>query len=96
MSLGLALAFEVGHEEKHFVEFRWSQVLGLARIWVDGREVLRERHNFSLHRTRRYKVTVGDVEIHSVVIEKTRPLWFAGFRRQGCRAFVDGDRVGAG
>lgn len=93
VKLGHDVAFEVGREEKHHVEFRWGQFWGLARIWVDGVEVLHERHNFGLSLTRRYEVSVGDVEIHSVAIEKRRPRVNAGLRKQTLLVFVDGDLV---
>lgn len=94
MKVDVSFEFEVGESEKHLVDFTWGQWWGDARISVDGREVLRERHPFGLKTVKRYEVTVGESETHEVVIEKTRPLLVAGFRKQAFRAFVDDVQVG--
>lgn len=94
MNLGIDFEFDVGDVEQHHVQFRWGQVFGLAQIWVDGAEVLRERHIFGFDTTRSYQVLVGTDEVHSVRIEKVRPQYLSGFRKQGCRAFVDGRFIG--
>jgi hypothetical protein len=39
-------------------------------------------------------VTVGDAEVHSVAIEKTKPRLYGGFRKQSFRVFVDDQLVG--
>jgi hypothetical protein len=94
MILGADFTFDIGVTEKHHVRFRWGQWWGLARITVDGLEVLRERHNFGPS-IRRYEVSVGESEVHSVVIEKVRPFndIFAGFSKMTFRLIVDGDLV---
>ena len=74
-----------------------------SRNWVTGRctlntgtadEILQSSLNplthFSLNTTRRWQYSVKG---HDVVIEKDRPLLFAGFRPQTYRVFVDGELV---
>jgi hypothetical protein len=35
--------FEVGHQEKHRVDFSWEKMFGVAKIWVDGDLILKSR-----------------------------------------------------
>jgi hypothetical protein len=49
----------VGSSEKHQVVFDWAQFWGVAKIRVDGVEVLRERHVFGGRKTMRFEVPVG-------------------------------------
>jgi hypothetical protein len=86
--------FDVGDSERHRVEVHWGQIWGDAEIRVDGHQALRSWRMFELRRTRRYRIDVGRAEVHSVTVEKERPLALAGFRRQTFRAFVDGVLVG--
>lgn len=87
-------AFDVGDTERHRVEVRWGQWRGDTEIFVDGRESVRTRHLFGIRRTRGYHLDVGDAEVHSVTVEKTRRLVLGGFRHQTFRAVVDGQVVG--
>jgi len=80
--------------ETHRVAFRWNQWWGEARISVDDIETIRERHPFGMKRTRRYEVSVGESEVHRVLIEKRKPTLSGGVRQQNFRAFVDDDLVG--
>lgn len=86
----MQFSFEVGFEEKHVVSLSYNQMVGLLSISVDGREVIREQRTFSLSLVRRYELTVGVAERHSVRIEKHRKLLLAGVRPQKYRVFVDG------
>jgi hypothetical protein len=86
--------FDVGSSEKHHVSFAWGQAWGEASVNVDGREVLREKHPFGIKKIRRYEVPVGDSEVHSVVIEKQKPVLAGGVRKQTFRVLVDGDLLG--
>lgn len=86
--------FAVGRDERHSVRYVFDKVWGRATISVDGREVQRHRHLFSLQSVRRYRLTVGDRERHDVVIEKRREMVAAGVRTQRCHVFVDGHVVG--
>lgn len=86
--------FEVGQTERHTVSYVFDKVWGRATISVDGHEVQRHRHLFSLRPVRRYRLTVGDREKHDVLIEKRREMIVAGVRTQHCSVFVDGQVVG--
>jgi hypothetical protein len=86
--------FEVGQSERHTVRYVFDKVWGRATISVDGREVQRHRHLFSIRPIRRYRLTVGDREPHDVLIEKRREMVAAGIRTQHCRVLVDGQVVG--
>jgi hypothetical protein len=84
----------VGQDERHTVRYVFDKVWGRATISVDGREVQRHRHLFSLGTVRKYRLTVGDRERHDVLIEKHRKAVAAGARAQLCRVFVDGRLAG--
>ena len=87
-------AFDVGNTERHRVEVRWSQAGGLAEIRVDGRPALRDRAQFTLRRTQRYQIDVGENEVHSITVEKRRRAALGGLQKQTFRALVDGQLVG--
>jgi hypothetical protein len=89
----IALSFEVGDAEKHHVDFTFNQFWGPLAILVDGQPVVGDLRILSLNLVKTYELTVGVTEKHAVKIEKTRPLFFAGFRSQIARAYVDGQLV---
>jgi hypothetical protein len=95
MSTGFNIAFdfEVGQREKHRVGFYYSQFWGNVRISVDGEVKRTDLRIFSLSLVKSYRFTVGTTELHEVQIDKNRALFFAGFRPQIVRAFVDGQIV---
>ncbi|HEX4057742.1 MAG TPA: hypothetical protein VHX87_05440 [Galbitalea sp.] len=88
-----ALSFDVGNHEKHRVEMRFDQMWGSLSISVDGQPVKRDLRMFSVSLVKTYELTVGQDEKHDIRIDKTRALWFAGFRPQVVRAYVDGQLV---
>ena len=90
---GLDFEFEVGEAERHRVHFHWNQFWGISEIDVDGRKVIRKVRPFGFAITSRYRFTVGERERHEVLIEKKRPLLYAGFRPQVVRVFIDGQFV---
>jgi hypothetical protein len=96
MGLDIDFSFEVGDEEKHLVDFHWGQLFGRVRVTVDGIEVV--QHNrpviFGSTAQRKFAFSVGEDEVHSVVIEKTSHRFLGGARKQKCQAFVDGALVG--
>ena len=96
MGLDIDFSFEVADSERHRVAFHWGQVWGKVQISVDGDLVVRRRYTFRAgwSNTQKYEVTVGQSEVHSVVIEKTKQRLLGGFRKQVCRVFVDGQLVG--
>jgi hypothetical protein len=96
MGLDIDFSFDVGEHERHRVAFHWGQLWGRVRITVDGEEVVTHNKAVNLRSdlTRRFELSVGDPEVHPVVIEKTRKRILGGARRQRCRAFVDGELIG--
>jgi hypothetical protein len=96
MGLDKDFAFEVGEEEKHRVAFHWGQLFGQVRITVDGLQVVEKNKPFAFRspRTKKFEFSVGQAEVHDVVIEKTRKRFLGGARAQQCRALVDGTVVG--
>jgi hypothetical protein len=91
---GLEFEFDVGVAERHRVRYSFNKTWGGVEIDVDGQPMTREVGLFSLSTTRRWRLRVGQHEQHEVVIEKTRPLLYAGLRRQTCRVLVDGQPAG--
>ena len=95
MGLDIDFAFDVGKEETHRVAFHWGQLFGRVRITVDDVQVVEKNQAISLRspRTKKFEFSVGQNEVHEVVIEKTRKLILGGARKQNCRALVDGEVV---
>jgi hypothetical protein len=95
MGLDIDFAVDVGTEEPHRVAFHWGQVFGRVRITVDGEQVMEKNQPVSLRspRTRKFEFSVGQAEVHDVVIEKTRKRILGGARKQQCRVVVDGEEV---
>jgi hypothetical protein len=96
MGLDIDFAFEVGEEEKHRVEFHWGQLFGRVRVTVDDVEVVQHNRPQMLRSSarREFAFSVGQDEVHAVVIEKISHRFLGGARKQKCRAFVDGELVG--
>ena len=86
----MKFSFEVGEHERHTVSFAFDQVWGSLQIEVDGVPVRRDLRLISRSLVKRYEITVGQEEVHEVLIEKERKFFFAGFRRQKYRALIDG------
>ncbi len=96
MGLDIDFAIEVGEQEKHQVAFHWGQFFGHVRITVDETPVVKKNQPFTLRtpRTRKFEFSVGQAEIHDVVIEKTRKRVLGGARKQECKVLIDGVVVG--
>jgi hypothetical protein len=96
MRLDIDFAFEVGDQEKHQVAFHWGQFRGLLRVTVDGVEVVAHNRPAMLASTarRKFAFSVGQHEVHEVVIEKISHRFLGGARKQKCQTFVDGKLVG--
>jgi hypothetical protein len=96
MGLDIDFAFDVGQEEAHRVAFHWGQLLGRVRITVDFVRVVEQNQAVRLRSkvTRKFEFTVGQSEVHDILIEKTRKRFLGGARKQSCRAYVDGALVG--
>jgi hypothetical protein len=85
--------FDVGHQERHRVEFSFNRWWGGLKIKVDGSVVASERLMFSFRLIRRYEFTVGQAEKHLVAIEKKRAALFGGILPSTYRVFIDGQHV---
>lgn len=85
---------EIGNEEKHRLHMKFDQVFGHVHVEIDGKSVAHDWRSFSLHRTRRYELSIGRDESHDVVIELTRKGVVGGFRSQSCQVLVDGTSIG--
>jgi hypothetical protein len=95
MRLHIDFHFEVGQHEKHLVAFHWGQLWGKVLITVDGQEVVTQNKALSLRstRTRTFELSVGEREVHNVVIEKHSKAFFGGARKQTCQVLVDGELI---
>ena len=96
MGLDIDFAFEVGDEEKHRVAFHWGQLYGRVRVTVDDVEIVQHHRPvlFGSTARRKFAFSVGQHEVHDVVIEKISHRFLGGARKQTCHAFVDGELVG--
>ena len=96
VSLNARLEFEfrVGESEVHVVRFSFSQLSGVVKIWVDNKVVKRDLRLLSFSRFKEYRLMVGDVERHEVLIRKERPWVAAGLRQQVCHVVIDGMPAG--
>ena len=83
-------------QELHEVVFEFDKFWGKLVITVDGVPVVKDLRLASLDLAKTYSFEVGTTESHQVVIEKRRERFFAGFRPQTVRAFVDGALVAEG
>lgn len=90
----IVLSFEVGYIERHQVAVRFDQFWGTVAITVDGKPVAHDLRLFSVRLRTSYTIAVGTAEVHTVRIEKKRPLILAGARSQRLTAYVD-DRLAA-
>jgi hypothetical protein len=92
--LDVDFTLPVGQSERHEVGFTWRQGWAEAVMTVDGAEVLRERHPWGMRTVRRYQVSVGTSERHTVTVEKRKPWAWGGVRKNSFRVFVDGQVAG--
>ena len=88
----MEIVFKVGDS---MATFSRDWMTGKATLAVDGevrqlQSPLNPMTHFGLQLTRSW---VADVHQHKVVIEKSRPRIFAGFRPQAYRIFVEGNVV---
>lgn len=83
-------SFDVGHAERHRVDFSYDSMWGKLKITVDGYLVETGRLFVDFSLTRRYQFNVGQTERHAIVIDKTRKLLFAGFRSSSYQIWIDG------
>lgn len=94
----MKFTLEVGDKERSRIEFSRNCFTGAMRTLVDGHKVAQQSSlspitHFSFKRMQRFEFAVGKGESHKVVIERERPLWFAGLRPHTYRVFVDGQLI---
>lgn len=87
--------FEVGGPPPVRIEFRRNAFTGTMRITANGQTVagaspFMPSTHFDDRKVKRYELTTGTDTPHHVVIEHQFPRFFAGFRPQTYRLFVDG------
>jgi hypothetical protein len=88
----------IGPEKKLRLDYSWNWFFGTERLFADGR-LIESRSAaspltpFGTRRKRRCAFTVGAPEAPQVVLERQRPLLFAGLRPHAYRLFVDGTLV---
>lgn len=84
----MKFSIEIGHNEKHLIEFSFNQLLGRSTMRVDGQEVFRKGRWFSEPRAEHYDFEIGQFEPVRVRIEKERKHLFGS----KYRVFID-DRL---
>ena len=94
----MKFTLEVGDKEKHRIGYYRNWFFGTERLWADGlliasRSVFSPSNYVSFPLCRRYEFVVGQAEQHTVILEKQRPLLFAGIRPHIYRVLVDGKPV---
>lgn len=91
----MRFTIDVDGKGEHHVEFSRDWFTGRAVVRIDGKpQTLAGLMDFSTHFTlqlvRKWRFLVAQ---HEVVIEKFRPVFFAGLRPQIYRVFVDGTLI---
>jgi len=67
----MRFSFEVGHAEKHIVEFEFNQFLGNLSIKVDGNDRINDFRTFSFKLIKTYEFEVGNEEKHKLRLKKS-------------------------
>ncbi|MBC9943844.1 hypothetical protein ICL81_04795 [Leucobacter sp. cx-328] len=86
----MKMSLVVGFEEKHLVEFSFDEFWGGIKITVDGVKVMGTVQILSFSTMKAWEITVGTNEQHHVRFEKRRAQFFAAFKPQPVRVYVDG------
>ena len=89
---------EVGMNEKHQVHFKRNWFTGKLVILVDSQPVvtkspLNPATHVSVKLSHKYDFSFGDLEKHTIRIERIRPLLLAGLRPHEYRVFIDENLV---
>lgn len=85
--------FNIGITEIHQLDIRYDQMWGKFRIYVDGIVAIDRLFMFDFKITRDFDLWVGVNERHHVRINKTRPVFFAGFSPHSYTIYIDGVMV---
>ncbi|PSK94021.1 hypothetical protein [Taibaiella chishuiensis] len=81
--------FEVGAKEKHTVSFRFNKFWGGLKIKVDGETKVSDFRMYSPGLVETYRLIVGVQESYEVRIDKIRPQFFAGFRSNEYKVYLN-------
>jgi hypothetical protein len=68
----MKFALEIGHSERHLVEFNFNQLYGTLVIRVDEKPIFQSRRVFNEPVNEVYKFVIDGVEKSEVRIEKRR------------------------
>lgn len=85
--------FSIGVNERHTVEIRYDQFFGRFEIYVDGIAAISRLFLFDFKFSRDFDLWVGIHEKHHVRINKSRPVFFAGFQPHDYTVWIDGVMV---
>ena len=90
----MEFGFEVGISEKHQVQLQRNWFTGKQVILVDSHPVattspFNPGTHFSVKHSTKHEFSVGDIEKHTVQIERVRPDIFAGCMPHTFRIFID-------
>lgn len=85
--------FNIGTTEIHQVDIRFDQFWGKFQILVDGIVAVDRLFLFDFSFSRDFDLWVGIHEKHHVRINKTRPVFFAGFQPHTYTIHIDGVMV---
>ena len=95
----MQFSFDIGNRQTTRIDFFRDSFMGTVSITADGEEVYSEsafnpltHGNLSLKR--QYCFSITDPEYHDIVIEKTRPIFLAGFRQSRYEVYCDGYKIG--
>lgn len=82
--------FNIGVTEVHQVDIRFDQFWGKFQIFVDGIPAIDRLLIFDFSFSRDFDLWIGVHEKHHVRINKTRPVFFAGFQPHTYSIYIDG------
>ena len=83
--------FTIGIQERHTIAIEYEQMwLGRFEIKVDGATAISRLFMFDFKFSRDFDLWVGIHEKHHIHINKTRPVFFAGFQPHTYTIWIDG------
>lgn len=81
---------EIGEHEKHKISYYFDKIFGKLEIKVDDMILYSDFIIISVGLSDVHDFRIGQMEVHAVRIEKIRPRFWAGFRTNTYRVYVDG------
>lgn len=82
--------FSIGFQERHTIDVRFDQFWGKFEVYVDGIKAINRLFIFDFSFSRDFDLWVGIHEKHHVRINKSRPVFFAGFQPHTYTIWIDG------